>query len=90
MLGNCRQNSRQLLSQANRLQRGGKGHDIALFAERFPNPPGELILQDLAQTFESGLVAPRDRVTIMAHDFFTEQPVKGKASNDASQSREYV
>jgi len=59
---------------------GGKGHDIALFAERFPTLPGELILQDLAQTFESGLVASRDKVTIMAHDFFTEQPIKGKTS----------
>ncbi|KAK5118853.1 hypothetical protein LTR62_000062 [Meristemomyces frigidus] len=56
---------------------GGKGHDIAQFAECFPDLPGELVLQDLPQTFGSGLVASPDRVRIMGHDFFTEQPVKG-------------
>ncbi|KAK3676965.1 hypothetical protein LTR78_003170 [Recurvomyces mirabilis] len=56
---------------------GGKGHDIAQFAERFPDLFGELVLQDLPQTFDSGLVASPDRVMIMGHDFFTDQPVKG-------------
>ena len=56
---------------------GGKGHDIAQFAARFPDLPGDLVLQDLPQTFDSGLVASSDSVRIMGHDFFTEQPVKG-------------
>ena len=36
----------------------GKGHDIALFAERFPTPPGELFFQDLAQIFSPDLSLP--------------------------------
>jgi hypothetical protein len=57
---------------------GGKGHDVAKFADRFPNLPGKLVLQDLPQTFESGLAVSSEKADIMGHDFFTEQPVKGR------------
>jgi len=56
---------------------GGKGHDIALFRQRFPNLPGKLILQDLPHTFAS-LPAKPEGISLMEHDFFTDQPIKGK------------
>ncbi|KAK5128868.1 hypothetical protein LTR85_000201 [Meristemomyces frigidus] len=55
---------------------GGKGHDIALFRQRFPDLAGRLILQDLPRTFSS-LTEKPPGVELMEHDFFTEQPVKG-------------
>lgn len=55
---------------------GGKGHDIAQFHQRFPDLPGKLTLQDLPQTFEH-LPSKPEGITLMGHDFFTDQPIKG-------------
>jgi hypothetical protein len=62
---------------------GGKGHDVARFAQRFPQLTGKLVLQDLPQTFESGLAVSADQAEIMGHDFFTEQPVKGAPAHSS-------
>lgn len=56
---------------------GGKGHDLVLFRQRFPHMTGEMIVQDLPRTFASLAEKPQG-ITLMEHDFFTEQPVKGK------------
>ncbi|KAK3679514.1 hypothetical protein LTR78_001075 [Recurvomyces mirabilis] len=56
---------------------GNAGHDITKFHQANPNLQGKLILEDLPQTIESidaKAIAP---VEPLAHDFFTEQPVKG-------------
>lgn len=56
---------------------GGQGHDLAEFRARFPDVEGRLVLQDQASTLDrAGGIVPTD-VEVMAHDFFTEQPVKG-------------
>lgn len=55
---------------------GGKGHDISQFRQRFANLSGKLILQDLPHTFRT-LSLSLEGITLMEHDFFTEQPVKG-------------
>lgn len=56
---------------------GGKGHDLGLFRQRFPDVTGELIVQDLPRTFASLAERPKG-ITLMEHDFFDEQPVKGE------------
>lgn len=62
---------------------GGHGHQAARFREYFPNAPGRIIVQDLKQ----GLPAtPPNGVEAMAHDLFTEQPVKGKRTFRCSYS----
>lgn len=55
---------------------GGKGHDLILFRQRFPDVTGELVVQDLPRTFAS-LAEKPPGITLMEHDFFAEQPVKG-------------
>ena len=56
---------------------GGKGHDLALFRQRFPDVEGRLICQDLPATFSSLVEKPKG-VELTEHDFFEPQPVKGK------------
>jgi hypothetical protein len=56
---------------------GGRGFDIVAFRQRFPDLPGKFILQDLPHTFKLMQSKP-EGITIMAHGFFTEQPVKGR------------
>lgn len=63
---------------------GGKGHDLQSFYDAFGNPSWkdqrQLVLQDLGHLLES---VPDESlppaVEKMAHDFFTEQPVKGES-----------
>lgn len=55
---------------------GSVGHECRAVHARYPNHPGRLILQDKPATI--------DRVTpegfeAMKHDFFTEQPIKGRS-----------
>jgi hypothetical protein len=57
---------------------GGEGRYLHEFKEKFPTAPGQLVLQDLPNVV-SAIANPPD-VELMAHDFFTPQPVKGKAS----------
>lgn len=54
---------------------GGIGHQCAALLQKFPNLPGKVILQDLPAVTAEAKVPPR--VQVMAHDFFTTQPVKG-------------
>lgn len=55
---------------------GGNGHEISKFHQRFPQLPGERVLQDQPETIKG--IDPRpDGITLMDHDFFNEQPVKG-------------
>ncbi|GKZ23987.1 hypothetical protein AbraIFM66951_010240 [Aspergillus brasiliensis] len=52
------------------------GHDVSEFRRKWPEVPGRLVVQDLPQVIET----VRDlhgSITPMAHNFFTEQPVKG-------------
>lgn len=55
---------------------GGIGHQCAQFKEKYPDVPGRVILQDLPQSISQALSTPG--VENMSHDFFEEQPVKGK------------
>lgn len=55
---------------------GSKGHDVVKFQHRFPNMPGQLILQDLPETIRN-IEDPPEGIVLMGHDFFTPQPVKG-------------
>ncbi|KAK5120792.1 hypothetical protein LTR85_005858 [Meristemomyces frigidus] len=55
---------------------GGKGHECSKFRERFPHMPGGVILQDLPVTLKTIDTRP-EGVTLMEHDFFSKQPVKG-------------
>ncbi|KAJ5884238.1 O-methyltransferase [Penicillium tannophilum] len=56
---------------------GGRGHDLATFAKRYPSHPGKIILQDrepvIASVVESGV---EKSFEAQAHDFFTPQPIK--------------
>lgn len=55
----------------------GRGHDLLEFNAKYPGQ-GRLVLQDLPSVTSSlGDVDPA--VEVMPYDFFTEQPVKGKA-----------
>ncbi|KAJ6097481.1 O-methyltransferase family 2, partial [Penicillium canescens] len=54
---------------------GGEGKYLREFKEKFPTAPGQLVLQDLPNVV-SAIENPPD-VELMAHDFFTPQPVKG-------------
>ena len=56
---------------------GARGHEIKALKARYPALPGRIVLQDLPHTVEQAL--PVDGMEVMAHDFFTAQPVKGKA-----------
>ena len=55
---------------------GGKGHDLDLFHDKYPNS-GRLVLEDFPHVVE----VPKAKNPIfecIGHDFFAEQPVKGK------------
>ena len=55
---------------------GGIGHQCAQFKAKYPDLPGRVVLQDLPHTVAQALQTPG--VENMGHDFFEEQPVKGK------------
>ena len=54
---------------------GNRGHDLKRFLDKYPACSGRLVLQDLPGVVSNakGL----EGIEIMAHDFFTLQPVKG-------------
>ncbi|KAI1497679.1 S-adenosyl-L-methionine-dependent methyltransferase [Biscogniauxia marginata] len=55
---------------------GAHGLDVTRLLDRYPDlPPGKLILQDTPDVVE--MVKVSDKITAMAYDFFTPQPVKG-------------
>ena len=53
---------------------GGKGHEVTKFRDRFQHLPGRLVLQDLPVTV---IGLELDGITVMEHNFLTEQPIKG-------------
>lgn len=54
---------------------GGYGQKTIALKRACPNLPGRFIVQDLPRTVEN---APKhDGIENIAHDFFTEQPIKG-------------
>lgn len=55
---------------------GGLGHDLQEFQQKFPRPPGRLILQDKADVI-SQIFTNMAGIAVMEHDFFKEQPIKG-------------
>lgn len=56
---------------------GGRGHDLEAFKMKFPDAKGKLVLQDLPPVIDD--IAELDpSIVRMKHDFFTEQPIKGK------------
>ncbi|PKX97732.1 S-adenosyl-L-methionine-dependent methyltransferase [Aspergillus novofumigatus IBT 16806] len=54
---------------------GSVGHEIQAVKKRYPKIPGRMVLQDRPATIER--VKPENGMEVMAHDFFTEQPIKG-------------
>ena len=55
---------------------GGRGHEIEAIKERYPHLPGRFILQDLPDTINQALPIPG--METMSHNFFEDQPIKGK------------
>ncbi len=55
---------------------GGMGHDLVELRKKQPDIPGRFILQDLPQVIEQ-IPQPIQGIEATAHDFYTEQPVKG-------------
>ncbi|KAL2815093.1 S-adenosyl-L-methionine-dependent methyltransferase [Aspergillus granulosus] len=55
---------------------GSFGHDLLDFRRKWPDVPGRLVLQDLPEVVAS-VKDLHPSVDVTAHDFFTEQPVKG-------------
>lgn len=53
-------------------------HQIQAVKERYPNIPDRMVLQDRPATIAR--VTPENGMEVMAHEFFTEQPVKGIVS----------
>lgn len=54
---------------------GGMGQKTLALKKSFPDIPGRLIVQDTPQTISHAPTV--DGIEFMAHDFFTEQPIKG-------------
>lgn len=55
---------------------GGAGHDLLGFKARHPELKGRLVLQELPYMIDR--VADKlEGVELMAHDFYTPQPIKG-------------
>ncbi|OOF97174.1 hypothetical protein ASPCADRAFT_45906 [Aspergillus carbonarius ITEM 5010] len=55
---------------------GSIGHDVSEFRRKWPDAPGRLVVQDLPEVIET-VKELHVSIDPMAHDFFTEQPVKG-------------
>lgn len=57
---------------------GGRGHDTALFAEKYKSPPGTIILQDREPVIAEVVAGSHDLpFKAQAHDFCAPQPIKG-------------
>lgn len=56
---------------------GGKGHDLILLKNMYPDLKGRMILQDMPFVIKQAGVLP-DGLESMVYDFFTPQPIVGK------------
>ena len=67
---------------------GGLGHDLAEFKKKHPDLDpsicGRLILQDKADVIAQVSPGTAHGLELCAHDFFTEQPAKGKSFHKPS------
>lgn len=67
---------------------GGTGHDVKGLRRSFGEKiPGKLVLQDRPEIIEHAQVNEADEK--MAHDFLTEQPVKGTLTSSFPTTRTY-
>jgi demethylsterigmatocystin 6-O-methyltransferase len=58
---------------------GGYGQKTIALKQALPTLPGRFIVQDLPGTVEN---APKhEGIELIGHDFFTEQPIKGKSNH---------
>jgi hypothetical protein len=57
---------------------GADGSVLLQIRDKYPQLTGEFILQDLPDVIEKGKDKLDKRVKSMPHDFFSEQPIKGK------------
>ncbi|KAI7465139.1 hypothetical protein KC357_g7700 [Hortaea werneckii] len=53
---------------------GGKGHDLCMFADQYPDHPGKIVLQDQDTVVAEAI--KDSRFECSSHDFFTPQPIK--------------
>lgn len=56
---------------------GGVGGQVGAFRQQYADLPGRCVLQDLPDTIKNN-ASPPANVELMAYDFFTPQPLKGK------------
>lgn len=56
---------------------GGVGHDITAFKKRFPDLPGQLIVQDLPQVIDTIKGPLPEGITAIGHNMFKQQPITG-------------
>ena len=61
---------------------GARGHEIAAIKKKHPSLPGRFVLQDMPNTIKQALPVPG--MEAVAHDFLTEQPIKGQYLNHHS------
>ena len=64
---------------------GGLGHEVEALQTKYPDLPGRLILQDLAETLQQ-VDKTQVRFEVMAHDFFTPQPIRGMLTCKSAKS----
>ena len=57
---------------------GADGSVLSQILHKYPSLTGEFVLQDLPDVIEKGKDKLDRRVKPMVHDFFTDQPMKGK------------
>ncbi|KAH8704512.1 S-adenosyl-L-methionine-dependent methyltransferase [Phaeosphaeriaceae sp. PMI808] len=56
---------------------GGFGQHSKFFKEKYPNLPGRVVVQDLPATLAHLPPSQPDGIEFVAHDFFTEQTIRG-------------
>lgn len=57
---------------------GGRGHEIDKFLDKFPQDKSRMVLQDLPHIVKD--VEGSSNKEVMAYDFFTPQPIKGRST----------
>lgn len=61
---------------------GSLGHDLSELRRKWPHVPGRFILQDLPAVIKQAQTMKlHQSIEPMVHDFFTEQPIKGKLAS---------
>jgi hypothetical protein len=56
---------------------GGRGHDLLVFKDRFPQYPGRYVLQDLPGIVNDQTLKLGDRVEKVGFNFFEDQAISG-------------